>query len=111
MDRRRELNSYLGTTHCDVHLLEPLICAEQGPVLIFHEALFDLQCLWYQGLVVPHGRRLFDTRIAAKVLEASGDHKRLSCELEDVAQRYLGITMDKERASRRCWWSGRPWAT
>lgn len=65
-----------------------------GPLLPMHNARFDLTMLRAAGLQLPPMRRVFDTMLAAQLLDASsGTVGKYG--LDDLAERYLGISMDK----------------
>jgi DNA polymerase-1 len=89
----------------DARLLAPLFDATDGPVLVGHNLKFDLQFLAEAGLPVPNGSRLFDTMLAARLLEASANPEpKGHFSLAGVAARYLGTTLDK--AEQTSDWSG-----
>jgi DNA polymerase I len=69
-----------------------------------HAGSFELQWFGRLGIEMPNGKRLFDTRGAAATLEASGDAGVPDLSLEAVAQRYLGVRLDK--SEQRGDWSG-----
>ena len=50
--------------------LEPLF--SEGPRLVFHHALFDLEFLSYLGLEPSSGHRLYDTALAEQLIQHSG---------------------------------------
>lgn len=89
----------------DVHLLAPLFEASCGPILVAHNAKFDLGFLAAAGLPVPSHTRLFDTILAALLIEASAaTPPRGYFGLEGVVSRFLGVELDKtEQVSD---WSG-----
>jgi DNA polymerase-1 len=70
-----------------------------------HNLKFDLQFLAEAGLSVPNGSRLFDTMIAAHLLEDGAQHFPAGhFALKGVAERYLDMTLDKELQASD--WSG-----
>jgi DNA polymerase I len=90
----------------DRTILAPVLVAQDGPRLVGHNLKFDLSMLWAAGLQVASGHRLFDTMLAARLLEAGdGDSKaRGRFTLASVAQRYVQVELDKtEQVSN---WSG-----
>jgi DNA polymerase-1 len=85
----------------DPRLLQPVFAS--GPVLLGHNVGFDLAFLQQAGLVIPNGDRLFDSMLAARVLEAcAGPWPRYR--LDDVAARWLGVQLDKSHQISD--WSG-----
>jgi DNA polymerase-1 len=85
-----------------VQLLEPIFTAKH--VLALHHARFDLTMLTAAGLTWPTAR-LFDTQVAAQLLGAGAPDGRLSaCGLAALAQRWLGIEIDK--ALQQSDWGG-----
>jgi DNA polymerase-1 len=92
----------VDTWQVPVQLLEPIFTARH--VLAFHNAKFDLKMLHAAGLAWPTAR-LFDTQVAAQLLGAGTEAGRLSaCGLAALAQRWLGIEVDK--ALQESDWSG-----
>jgi DNA polymerase-1 len=92
----------VDTWQVPVQLLEPIFTARH--VLAFHNAKFDLMFLSTAGLPWPTAR-LFDTQVAAQLLGAGTPDGRLSaCGLAALAQRRLGIEINK--ALQRSDWSG-----
>jgi ribonuclease D len=87
----------------DARRLAPLFTAPQRPLAVMHYAPFDLQWFHYLGIDPPDGSRLFDTRGAAALLEASGDTGLPDTSLETVARRYLNVVLDKTEQSGD-WW-------
>jgi DNA polymerase-1 len=90
----------------DRAVLTPVLAAQDGPRLVGHNLKFDLSMLWAAGLQAASGHRLFDTMLAARLLEAGdGDSKaRGRFTLASVAQRYVQVELDKtEQVSD---WSG-----
>ncbi len=78
---------------------------DSAPVIIGHNLKFDLAFLAGLGLTIADGGRLFDTMLAAQLLEAGTDNGQLSrCGLAAVAERYLGVTLDK--SYQKSDWSG-----
>jgi DNA polymerase-1 len=89
----------------DARLLTPLFESTEGPILVGHNLKFDLQFLAEARLPVPNGRRLFDTMIAAHLLEDGAGYPPAGhFGLAGVAERYLGVTLDKELQTSD--WSG-----
>ena len=85
-----------------VQLLEPIFTTRH--VLAFHNARFDLTMLVAAGLTWPTAR-LFDTQLAAQLLGAGTPDGRLSaCGLAALAERWLGIEVDK--SLQHSDWSG-----
>jgi DNA polymerase I len=85
-----------------VQLLEPIFTARH--VLAFHNAKFDLKMLAAAG-VSWLTARLVDTQVAAQLLGAGTEAGRLSsCGLAALAQRWLGIEVDK--SLQHSDWSG-----
>lgn len=83
-------------------LLAPLF--DQPRQMIGHNLKFDLQFLIAAGLPWPTGD-LFDTMLTAQLLGAGTDTGLLrNCGLAAVAQRCLGITVDKSEQKRD--WTG-----
>jgi len=80
---------------------------ESRELLIFHNANFDLQFLLYLG--IDFKGKIFDTYVAERVLRAGFKEKRVSpkigktyfadvsCSLKAVAERRLGLEVDKEQ--------------
>jgi DNA polymerase I-like protein with 3'-5' exonuclease and polymerase domains len=81
---------------CPVAGLAPLFEAPAGPRLLGHHLAFDLRFLTRAGLPPPPGERLFDTMLAAQVLDA-GEHLHQAGRftLEAVGDRQLGVALDK----------------
>lgn len=89
---------------CDragVDWLAPLLAETRR--LVFQNAAFDLQMFMGAGLRLPRdiGGRLFDTMLAAQLLNGGAPHGGNS--LAALAERYLGVTLDK--AERLSDWS------
>lgn len=68
--------------------LEPLF--SEGPRLVFHHAMFDLEFLAHLGLE-PSSGHLYDTAIAEQLIRHSGRMPALT----DLVERYLGFPLDK----------------
>lgn len=99
----------LDTTRVDPRGLAPLLSAPAGggPLLVAHNATFELRFLERAGLGTPSGARLFDTMLASQLLTASADKAgaaRLSHGLGALAARALGVTLDK--SEQKADWSG-----
>src|SRR6516164_5575923 len=76
-----------------VQLLAPVLTARH--VLAFHHGRFDLMFLHAAGLPWPTAR-LFDTQIAGQLLGAGTPDGYLSaCGLAALAERWLGVDLDK----------------
>jgi DNA polymerase-1 len=77
----------------DAHLLRPLLDGAQR--LVGHNLKYDLRMLMAAGLRLPAdmGHRLSDTMLAGQLLGAGLDGLRYR--LADLAQRYLGVVLDK----------------
>lgn len=89
----------------DSSLLAPLFASAEGPVLVGHNLKFDIQMLAEAGLPIPNGPRLFDTMIAAHLLEDGAGHvPKGHFGLAGVAERYIGETLDKTQQTAD--WSG-----
>lgn len=102
----------------DVHLLDGLFTAEEGPVLAGHNLKFELMMMQRTGLPIPSSHRLFDTMIASRLLTAGMRVKvvkktkkgteekevKLNHGLDDVALRYLHKQVNKEL--QKSDWSG-----
>ncbi len=83
--------------------LAPLFRA--GPRFVGHNLKFDLGFLQAVGLPVPGGDRLFDTMLAAQIVDAGSEEGLLkNCGLAVIANRLLGITLSK--TEQRSDWSG-----
>ena len=92
----------VDTWQVPVQVLEPIFTAKH--VLALHNAKFDLKMLAAAGLPWPTAR-LFDTQVAAKLLGAGTEAGRLNaCGLATLAQRWLGIEVDK--SLQQSDWSG-----
>src|SRR5204862_7765807 len=66
------------------------------PILVGHNLAFDLDILAEAGLAVPNGERLFDTMLAAHLLEDGVGHPPAGhFGLGAVADRYVGVQLDK----------------
>jgi len=78
-------------------VLGPLFDPTAGPILAGHNLRFDLGFLAAAGLPVPNGTRLFDSMIASYLLEADAEPPppKGHYSLAGVAERYLGVTLDK----------------
>ena len=86
---------------------------ESREMLIGQNLNFDLQFLYYLG--IDFKNKIFDTYIAERILRAGFKEKRvspqaqkvyfadISCGLKAIAERRLGIELDKEQ--RRTDWS------
>jgi len=80
---------------------------ESRELLIFHNANFDLQFLLYLG--IDFKGKIFDTYVAERVLRSGFKEKKISpkigktyfadvsCSLKAVAERRLGLEIDKEQ--------------
>ena len=80
---------------------------ESRELLIFHNANFDLQFLLYLG--IDFKGKIFDTYVAERVLRSGFKEQKVSpkigkvyfadvsCSLKAVAERRLGILLDKEQ--------------
>lgn len=87
----------------DPRVLAPLLADPvHGPVLVGHNLGFDVRFLLAAGLPVPHGRRLFDTMLAAQLIDAG--LPKSGHALADLARRFLGVELPK--ALQRADWSG-----
>lgn len=87
----------------DVRLLEPLFSGKYH--LVFHNAKFDLSFFYTLGIILPSGEMLFDTQLAAQLLEAGslwGTIKETS--LSRCTERYLGYELSKEERGEG--WAG-----
>jgi DNA polymerase-1 len=86
----------------DPRALAPVLARARR--LVGHNLKFELLHLWAAGVEPPSdlGRRLADTMVAARLLEAGirGLHHGLG----ELAQRHLGLDLDK--AEQRSDWSG-----
>ncbi len=71
-------------------------------VLVGHNLKFDLRFLLAAGLPVPDGTRLFDTLLAAELLDAGLPNPGHG--LDDLARRFLGLELPK--TLQRAAWSG-----
>jgi DNA polymerase I len=92
----------VDTWQLPVQALEAVFTARH--VLAFHNAKFDLKMLAAAGLSWPTAR-LFDTQVAAQLVGAGTEAGRLSaCGLAALAQRWLGIELDK--SLQQSDWSG-----
>ena len=67
---------------------------EHGSLIPMHNARFDLTMLTTADLPMPPLHRVFDTMLAAQLLDASAGVSG-KYGLDDLALRYLGETMDK----------------
>jgi DNA polymerase I len=65
-----------------------------GPELTMHNAVFDLAMMHAAGYPLPSMHRVFDTMLASQLLDQSGD-TRPPQSLEALAERYLGVSLDK----------------
>jgi len=90
----------------DPSILAPILATTDGPVLAGHNLAFDLGMLRGADLPVPPSTRLFDTMIAARLLEAGLPDARARGHfgLAGVARRYAGVELDK--AEQVSDWSG-----
>lgn len=86
----------------DPRLLTPLL--ENGRRFAGHNLVFDLRFLQANGLPVPNGDRLFDTMLASQLLRSGLPEPRGTHSLAGVAERVLGIPLDK--TEQRSDWSG-----
>jgi DNA polymerase-1 len=76
----------------------PILDALKGKQLVVHNAAFDLAFLWRLGF---RPAKVFDTMLMSRLLTAG---TRQGNTLADVAQRYLGVTLDK--TYQQADWSG-----
>lgn len=67
----------------------------QGPQLIGHNIAFDLSMLAAAGLPIPAGRRIYDTMIAANLIDSSAAGHFPPHALDDLVERYLGLYLPK----------------
>ena len=75
----------------DPRVLQPLFAATQTPVLVGHNLAFDLAFLQQAGLRLPPRRWIFDTGLAAQLLDATPHMPSLA----ELVNRLLGVTLDK----------------
>jgi 3'-5' exonuclease len=93
----------IDTWRVPVEALAPLF--DGGRTLVLQNAKFDLKFFAKAGLWLPSGKGLFDTMLAAQLLEAGTNEGLLSaCPLEKLCSRYLNQTLDK--SMQRSDWSG-----
>lgn len=85
----------------DPKMLLPLF--DGDTLLVGHNLAFDLRFLSSVGILVPHGRNLFDTMIAGQILDA-GILPRLSHALAAMSERFLGVILDK--TEQKSDWTG-----
>jgi DNA polymerase-1 len=78
----------------DWRLLAPLF-APGGPVIIGHNLKYELRVLRSAGVEVADDVRLYDVGTAARVLEATAKKPAPSYRIESVAERHLGLVLDK----------------
>jgi DNA polymerase-1 len=83
----------LDAFRTDVRLLAPLFAGDAMPTLVGHNLKFDLAFLAAAGLPVPPGSRLFDTMLAAQLLDAGLPNHSHS--LAAVAERALSTRLEK----------------
>jgi hypothetical protein len=65
IDTHNEVVYLVDAWQVDIRVLRPLVESAAGPLLIGHNAAFDLRFLLAKDLAVPSGVRVFDTQIAA----------------------------------------------
>jgi DNA polymerase I len=84
----------IDALHVDLHALAPLF-GETGPSLVGHNVGFDVGFLVAAGLPMPPGRRLFDTFIAARLMD-SGEADYFPPEgLDDLVWRQQRLYLPK----------------
>jgi DNA polymerase-1 len=79
----------------DPHILAPLFAAD-GPCFIGHNIEFDLAFMASLGLELQGTGRVFDTMLASQLLHAGIPAPKGTHTLKVVAERYLGVVLDKE---------------
>lgn len=82
----------VDATTCELRILQPLFDGNRRVLL--QNAKFDLKFLAQAGVQMPDGRTLFDTMLAAQLLNA-GTAEGRRCSLDALATRYLGLSLDK----------------
>ena len=89
----------------DCFVVDPRVLAPvfEHATLVGHNLKFDLRFLMASGLPVPDGKRLFDTILAAQLLDAGLPNPGHG--LDDLARRFLGVELPK--ALQQADWSGR----
>lgn len=85
----------------DPLLLQPLF--DGTHFLIGHNLAFDLRFLWSVGLILPDGKKIFDTMIAGQLLDA-GILPRKSHRLDVMSLEYCSIELPKELQTSN--WAG-----
>jgi DNA polymerase-1 len=82
----------------DPRLLGPVL--QGARLLIGHNLKFDLRFLMAAGLPIPDGPRLFDTMLAAQLLDGTATPPGL----KELAARFLSLKLEKEL--QKAEWSG-----
>jgi DNA polymerase-1 len=72
--------------------LTPLL---DGPQLVGHNVAFDLSMLAAAGLPIPPGKRIFDTMVAANLMDSSDAGHFPPHALDDLVERYLDLYLPK----------------
>lgn len=105
LDKDREIYVFDLFKTKIVYELKELL--ESRELLIFHNANFDLQFLLYLG--IDFRGKIFDTYVAERILRSGFKERRVSpkigkvyfadvsCSLKAVAERRLGLELDKEQ--------------
>ncbi|MHB8576420.1 MAG: DNA polymerase [Dehalococcoidia bacterium] len=86
----------------DARALQPVF--DGGARFLGHNLGFDLRFLLANGVRIPDGDRLFDTMLASQLLQSGKPEPRGTHSLAGVAERMLGIGVDK--TEQRSDWSG-----
>lgn len=93
----RDTRIVLDCTTIDITLFKSLL---ENKLLIGHNLKFDLQFLYKYNIVAT---KVFDTMIVEQLLHLGFDNKFFHYNLHDVAERYLGINIDKSVRGEIIW--------
>lgn len=84
----------IDTKLFDLEPLRPLLSGE-GPQLIGHNVAFDLSMLAAAGLPIPRGGRIYDTMVAANLMDSSAAGHFPPHALDDLVERYFDLFLPK----------------
>jgi DNA polymerase I len=84
----------IDTRRFDLDALRPLLEGD-GPQLIGHNIAFDLSMLAAAGLPIPRGARIFDTMVAANLMDSSAAGHFPAHALDDLVERYFDLFLPK----------------
>lgn len=93
----RDIRIVVDCTTVDIKLYKPII---ESKTLIFHNANFDLKFLYNEG-IVP--KKIYDTMVAEQLRYLAYPKGMYRVSLKAVAERYLGMDIDKTTRGEIVW--------